>query len=97
MIPDGEASLPPVIQLKKKVLARFPGKDLIVLLIQSETSLSLSLLCKCIFTIQFRSSQCLIDKDGFRVGAWQIGTSPIRSLPVLFRTSGDGWLSPVAL
>ena len=91
MIPDGEASLPPVIQFKKKVLARFPGKDLIVLLIQSETSLSLSLLFKCIFTIQFGSSQCLIDKDGFRVGAWQIWTRPIRSLPDGDRSFQDKW------
>lgn len=91
MIPDGEASLPPVIQLKKKVLARFPGKDLIVLLIQSETSLSLSLLFERIFTTQFGSSQCLIDKDGFRVGTWRICTSPIRSLPDRDRSFQDKW------
>lgn len=41
MRPDGEASLPPVIQLKKKVLAHFPGKDIIVLLNWAETTLSL--------------------------------------------------------
>ena len=90
MIPDGEASLPPVIQLKKKVLARFPGKDLMVLLIQTETSLSLSLLFGCNFTTQFGSSQCLIDKDGFRVGPWQICTRPIRC-PPRDRSFQDKW------
>ena len=57
MGPDGEASLPPVMQLKKKVLARFPGKDLIVLLIRPETSLSLSLTPRVCVSFQFRQSQ----------------------------------------